>query len=103
MSSKLVEQEKDNKKTMKAFEAKLNRQCAEKINAGSEILAPQNSLDGRTGGGGSPHRTPPIASAFGDNNGEIFGQISFRPKIFRQKKIRPKKMVGRKISRPKVF
>ena len=30
--------------------------------------------DGRTGGGSRPPRTPPIASAFGDTDGEFFGR-----------------------------
>ena len=55
---------------------------------------------GRTGGGYRPP-DPPIASAFGDTDGEIFGRKIFRPKIFlaelffRQNFFRPK------ISRPK--
>ena len=53
---------------------------------------------GRTGGGLRPPRTPPIASAFGDTDGEIFGR-----KIFRPKKISAEKFFGRIFFRPKKF
>ena len=33
---------------------------------------------------------PPIASAFGDTDGEFFDRKFFRPKIFRPKNSRPK-------------
>ena len=35
---------------------------------------------GRTGGGSRPPRTAPIASAFGDTDGEFFDRKNFRPK-----------------------
>ena len=55
--------------------------------------------DGRTGGGLRPPPDPPyIASAFGDTDGEIFGQKNFRPK-----EISAEKNFGRKIFRPKRF
>ena len=36
--------------------------------------------DGRTGGDSRPPRTPPIASAFGDTDGEFCGRI-LRPNV----------------------
>ena len=53
--------------------------------------------DGRTRGGSRPPRTPPIASAFGDTDGEIFGQKSFRSKTFSAEKFSAEKVFGRKI------
>ena len=67
-------------------------------NAGSVILAPQNPLDGRTGGGLPPPRTLPIASAFGDTDVEFFDRKFFWPKTFSVEHF-----LGRKLFRPKIF
>ena len=58
------------------------------------------------GGASAPPRTPPIASAFGDTDGEIFGRKNFRQKkfsagfFFDRKAFRPKK---NKTIRPIIF
>ena len=50
-----------------------------------------------------PPRTPPIASAFGDTDGEFFDRKDFRPKIFRSKDFLAKFVFVRKLFRPKKF
>ena len=62
---------------------------------------PMQNLLGRTGGGLPPPPDPPIASAFGDTDGEIFGQKNFRPKILRPNSFPAEKTFGRKKFRPK--
>ena len=59
----------------------------------SEKLAPPKPpewMDGRTGGCSRPSGSPPIASAFGDTDGEIFGRKIFRLKSFLAEIFRPK-------------
>ena len=49
-------------------------------------------------GSGSPAETPPLASAFGDTDGEIFGR-----KMFRLKTFSAKQLFGSKTFQPKIF
>ena len=75
------------------------------------MLPPPNPPNGWTdgpGGAPAPPRTPPIASAFGDTDGEIFGQKVFPRKLFRSKTFRATKFSDENFSvekqiQPKTF
>ena len=54
-------------------------------------------------GGSRSFRTPPIASTFGDTDGEIFGRIVFQPKNFSAENFSAENFFGRKIFGRKTF
>ena len=59
--------------------------------------------DGRTGEGSRPPRTRPIASAFGDTDGEFFDRKVFSAKNFSTENVFAEKFSARKFFRPKQF